>query len=214
MPAIPNPKHEAFCQAIIAGKSANEAYALAGFAENRGNSNKLRHKERIETRIAEIAAQREQRDEKAFERAVDKLSLSKERVLAELAKIGFANMMDYMKIGPGGDPVLDYSALTRDQAAALVEVTVEDFKDGRGDDARDVRRVKFKLADKKGALIDLGKELGLFIERRETGKPGEFAHLKDAEVQQEIVDALKRQGIPAAVAEAFARDGAPTGGES
>jgi hypothetical protein len=47
---------------------------------------------------------------------------------------------------PDGYPVLDYSELTRDQAAALVEVTVEDFKDGRGDDARDVRRVKFKLA--------------------------------------------------------------------
>jgi hypothetical protein len=34
--------------------------------------------------------------------------------------------------------------LTRDQAAALVEVTVEDFKDGRGENSRDVRRVKFK----------------------------------------------------------------------
>jgi phage terminase small subunit len=48
-------------------------------------------------------------------------------------------MLDYMKVGPDGDAVLDFSKLTRDHGAALIEVTVEDFKDGRGEDARDVR---------------------------------------------------------------------------
>jgi phage terminase small subunit len=38
-----------------------------------------------------------------------------------------------MKVGRDGDPILDFSALTRDHAAALVEVTVEDFRDGRGE---------------------------------------------------------------------------------
>jgi hypothetical protein len=47
-----------------------------------------------------------------------------------------ANMADYMKSTPEGDPYLDFSALTRDQTAALSEVTVEDFLDRRGDDAR------------------------------------------------------------------------------
>ena len=38
--------------------------------------------------------------------------------------IGFANMMDYMRIDPAtGDPRLDRSDLTREQAAALTEVT-------------------------------------------------------------------------------------------
>jgi phage terminase small subunit len=31
---------------------------------------------------------------------------------------------DYMKPGPDGDPYLDFSALTRDQTAAMREVTV------------------------------------------------------------------------------------------
>jgi len=75
--------------------------------------------------------------------------ITQDMVLRELAKIGFANMGDYMKSGADGDPFLDFSQLTRDQSAALAEVTVEDFKDGRGEDARDVRRIKFKLADKK-----------------------------------------------------------------
>ncbi len=50
--------------------------------------------------------------------------------------------------------------LTR--AAALQEVTVEDFTEGRGEDKRDVRRVKFKLYDKRAALVDLGRHLGMF----------------------------------------------------
>jgi hypothetical protein len=35
------------------------------------------------------------------------------------------------------DPYLDFAALTRDQAAALQEVTIEDYVDGRGDNARE-----------------------------------------------------------------------------
>src|SRR5262249_28053524 len=77
------------------------------------------------------------------------------------------NMDDYMTVGSDGDPFVDLSKLTREQAAAISEVTVEDFKDGRGEEARDVRRVKFKLLDKRAALVDIGKHLGMFKERVE-----------------------------------------------
>lgn len=106
-------------------------------------------------------------------KVAERLEITKDRIVAELAKIGFANMLDYMRAGPDGDPHLDFSQLTRDQAAALSEVTVEDFTDGRGEDARDVRRVKFKLHYKKGALVDLAKMLGFITEKHElTGKDG------------------------------------------
>jgi phage terminase small subunit len=104
---------------------------------------------------------------------IDRTRVTADRVVEELAKLGFANMADYMRAGPGGDPYLDFSALTRDQAAALQEVTVEDYVDGRGEDARDVKRVRFKLADKRAALVDLGRHLGMFTERHEhTGAGG------------------------------------------
>jgi len=96
-----------------------------------------------------------------------KTQISAERVLTELAKIGFANMADYLRPSEDGDPYLDFSQLTRDQAAALQEVTVEDFKDGRGEDGRDVCRIKFKLADKRAALADIGKHLGMFVKKVE-----------------------------------------------
>ncbi|WP_259666678.1 terminase small subunit [Rhizobium bangladeshense] len=101
------------------------------------------------------------------EKVAAKLEITQEMIVAELAKIGFANMLDYVSIGADGDPFVSLGGMTRDQAAAVAEVTVEDFKDGRGEDARDVRKIKFKLHDKKAALVDLGKHLGMFKDQVE-----------------------------------------------
>ncbi len=129
--------------------------------------------------------------EKRQKRLADKYEVNQERIVAELARIGFSNMQDYMRSNSEGDPFLDFSNLTRDQAAALAEVTVEDFKDGRGEDARDVRRVKFKLHDKRAALVDLGKHLGMFKERVEhTGKDGGPIETKDVSARDVLAGKL------------------------
>src|SRR5271154_3926882 len=92
-------------------------------------------------------------------------------------------MMDYMKIDPAtGDPRLDWSDLTREQAAALTEVTVDDYVDGRGDTARDVRKVKFKLGDKRAALMDVAKLFGWIVEKRENKIVDEFDSMTDEQV--------------------------------
>lgn len=166
MPILDNPRHERFAQELAKGKSATEAYIAAGYDTNedvaRRAASRLLTKVDIKARVEELLSG-----------AAERAGVTIERVLTELAKIGFANMQHYMRAGPDGDPFLDFSALTEAQAAALQEVTVEDFKDGRGDDARDVRRIKFKLYDKRAALVDLGKHLGMFKERIEhTGKDG------------------------------------------
>jgi phage terminase small subunit len=44
-------------------------------------------------------------------------------------------------------------------------VTVDEFMDGRGEHAREVRRVKFKLASKIAALEFLGKHHKLYTDR-------------------------------------------------
>jgi len=166
MPVLKNARHEKFAQAVAKGKTITEAYVEAGYKGNRKAASNLWTNVDIRSRVDEITG-------KVNERVIDKLAITKERIVDELAKIGFSNMLDYMRAGADGDPYLDFSGLTRDQAAALSEVTVEDFKDGRGEDARDVRRVKFKLHDKKGALVDLAKMLGFVVEKHEhTGKDG------------------------------------------
>lgn len=161
MPVLPNARRELFAQELAKGTPQAEAYEKAGYKRDKSNACTWAAKPEIVARVAEL-----------LKEAADKNGVTIERIVAELAKIGFANMADYMKVGSDGDPYLDFGALTRDQAAALQEVTVEDFKDGRGEDARDVRRVKFKLADKRAALVDLGRHLGMFKDKVEHSGPG------------------------------------------
>jgi hypothetical protein len=61
----------------------------------------------------------------------------------EIAGRGVAGRtLEITASGPSGDPVLDFSNLTREQASALTEVTVDDYIDGRGEGAREVRKEK------------------------------------------------------------------------
>jgi phage terminase small subunit len=182
MPALTNAKREAFVRNIIEGMTQADAYAAAGFAPNDSNCSRLFSKPEVQARIKELQG-----------KIAKKVCITKERVLEELGKLAFANMADYMRVGSDGDPYLDFSALTRDQAAALTEVTVEDFKEGRGEDARDVRKVKFKLADKRGALVDIGKHLGMFTEKVEhSGPNGGPIEVSDADLARLIAFQLTK----------------------
>jgi len=194
VPTLKKARHERFCQEIIKGHPPDEAYGTAGFVASRSNAHTLLRKKHIQERISELFAKRDAIDTTATAKAIEKLAITKEAILSELAKIAFANMQDYMKVGPDGAPTLNFADLTRDQAAALVEITVEEFKDGRTD-YRQVRRVKFKLGDKKGALVDLGKHFGMFIERHEVGDPGEFARMSEAELEQDLLAQAEKLGI-------------------
>jgi hypothetical protein len=130
------------------------------------------------------------RDEKArvqaevTKLAIERSAITMKRVAVELGRIGFANMIDYMRIDPvEGDPVLDFSKLTREQASALTEITGDDYLEGRGETAREVRKVKFKLADKRAALMDIAKLFGWITERRENKVVDEFESMSNEEIE-------------------------------
>ena len=67
MPALDNPKHERFAQALAKGKTADEAYVLAGYAENRGNATRLKANESVVKRVAELQDIGSQRAEVTIE---------------------------------------------------------------------------------------------------------------------------------------------------
>ena len=198
MPALSTPSHEIFAQGLVAGLNASAAYEKAGYKPSGSSACNLRKNPDIKRRVEELTERKLGAvglSERSVELAIERTGVTKERVINELAKLAFANMMDYMRVGPNGDPVTDFSQITRDQAAALQEVVVEDFVDGRGEDKRDVRRVRFKLHDKRGALIDIGKELGMFVNRTERGAPGEFAGVSDRQLKEELVKQLTSRGM-------------------
>jgi len=79
-------------------------------------------------------------------------------VIEEIKKLAFANMKDYISVGPDGKPEIDLSTMTRDQAAALSEVTnrTTTTKDGGSE------HYGIKFHSKDGALEKLCKHLGLY----------------------------------------------------
>ena len=115
-------------------------------------------------KIAAVIAEAERRAAAAVEKAIDRYSATQARILAELARSAFANMLDYLRLQPDGTAVVDLSQLTRDQAAAISEVTVDEHRDAKGNT---VRRVKLKLIDKRQSLVDLARIQGYIVERTE-----------------------------------------------
>lgn len=45
-----------------------------------------------------------------------------------------------------------------------------------------MKRIKFKLMDKKGALVDIGKHFGMFVQKIEHGGPGDFSDMSEDEL--------------------------------
>jgi phage terminase small subunit len=104
MAALKNAKHESFARAILEGMSGRDAYLSAGYsaqpAAADAAASRLLKNVKVSARVAELKA--------AAARAS---TVTAARVLDELAKLAFANMLDYMKAGPDGDPYLDFSKL-------------------------------------------------------------------------------------------------------
>lgn len=168
MSAKLTPKQEAFARAYVETGNASEAYRRAYDAS--GTTDKSVHENAAKlikhTKVAPRIEQLQQEIAKRHDVTID-------RIVRELALLGFANMLDYVRTTDHGDAYVDLSDLTREQAAAIQEIIVEEYTEGRGEDARDIKRTKFKLTDKRAALVDLGKHLGMFKEIKEiTGKNG------------------------------------------
>ena len=118
-----------------------------------GKANRMLARPHIRSYIAHVQDQMKKR-----------LAVNQGNVLAELAKLGYANMSDFVVLQADGTPQFDISGLTRDQAAAIQEMTIDTYIEGSGEDGREVRSVKVKLAPKLGALEALGKHLKLFTD--------------------------------------------------
>jgi hypothetical protein len=54
MPILENARHERYAQELAKGKTANEAYALAGYVPNGKNASRLKGNEGVQTRVEEI----------------------------------------------------------------------------------------------------------------------------------------------------------------
>lgn len=99
--------------------------------------------------------------EEGEQTAIQQYGITKDRILAEMAKIAFANAADVAKWGPDGVDVKSSEDLTPDALGSVAEVSAS----GGGPESPTI--VKIKQYDKMKALQMLGKEIGLFSEKVE-----------------------------------------------
>ncbi len=155
-----NSRHDRFCREYIKDLNGTRAAIAAGYAKKSAHvtASQLLSNPKVKELLAELT-----------KKHADKLDLSTEKVLSELSSMGFSNMLDYIKTTEEGGAYVDLSSLTQEQAAAIQEVTVDEYVEGKGKHARKVKRTKLKLVDKIRSLELLGKHLKLFTERVEVG---------------------------------------------
>jgi phage terminase small subunit len=151
-----SPKQEQFCRQYLVDLNATQAAIRSGYSKKTANEqgSRLLANVNVSARIAELRTEQAKR-----------LDITADRVLTEFGKLAFSNLMDYFEVQPDGSAVIDLSALTPDQAAALQEITVDEYTEGSGKAARQVKKVRIKLGDKKGALDSLAKHLGMFTNK-------------------------------------------------
>ncbi len=199
MAALANAKHEAFARAIVEGRSGRDAYKGAGYRPSNDNTadacaSRLLSTDKVAERVAELK-----------DLAAEKVVMTRAQVLAELSHLGRANMADFVHVAASDNIVADAGALEREQAAAIAEVTVESYEQhdpesGEKGATRTVKKVKFKLHDKRGALSELRRHYEP-LRHEHAGKDGkpietkEVGELSPLEVARRIAFVLARATI-------------------
>ncbi len=164
MPALKNTRWEKFAQSLAKGLNGGDAYAAAGYVPNPRNADRFKKNKEIMARVDELVAV-----------GADKAGVTVERIMAELARIGFADITKAvewgealaikaatMQDGVTGEPLIVQGValiasanLPADVTAAISEV--RKTKEG----------ISIKFHDKTAALLNMGKQLGMFKDKLE-----------------------------------------------
>lgn len=140
-------KQRKFVEAYLASGNATQAYQQAGYQGNANvaavESHKILRNPKMQQALAARRAQ--------LATASD---VTPERVMAELALIGFSDLHAYVTWGPGGVTLRDSTQLDAAARRVVSDVSQTITKDGS--------TIRFKLHSKVEALEKLGTHLGLW----------------------------------------------------
>lgn len=151
MPPLHNARHERFAQERAGGRSVAEAYLAAGYRGGGGAASRLNARASVRARIENLQRA-----------AAERAGITQAMVLAELGRIGFSDIRKVVRwSGEGGCELVSSHDVDDDIAAAIAEVSMTE----KG-------AMRVKLHDKRAALVEIGKHLGMFRERVEHSGPG------------------------------------------
>lgn len=202
MAALQNAKHERFAQNVADGMDGGKAYIEAGYESNANaaavSANRLLKNAKVAERVEELLQRRQQIEIRATEKAVEKLAIDKERILSELAKIGFADIRKAVKWhghliqeedNPEGGEVLVIKNTYSNNVSLVSSDEIDDQTAGAIAEVSQspTGGLKIKLHDKRAALVDMGKHLGMFKEVHEHAGP-DGGPIQIARIERTIVD--------------------------
>lgn len=157
-------KHRKFVAEYLKDGNGTRAAIAAGYPQASAHV--------AASRLLKTAKVRAQID-KVNAKGLAKAEVTVEKLSSELKRIGFSNLADYVRIDDEGQADIDLSRCTREQLAAVQEITV-DTTGGTGDgERRRVLRTRLKLIPKIPALELLSRRFNEFSQKQQhTGSDG------------------------------------------
>jgi phage terminase small subunit len=148
--------------------NGTQAAIRAGYSSNGASVQAARMLQRPSIQ-AELAYRKEQ----LIAPALDRFSVSREKLVRELAKVAFGNVADFIAFDDAGQPYYDFSEATRDQLASLDSLQIDEYTEGRGADRRNIKKIKISTRDKLNAIKQLTELLGMNATKKlEVSGPG------------------------------------------
>jgi phage terminase small subunit len=170
-----------FCMEYLIDFNGKRAADASGYANPKSAAEDLMAMPAVRQRLMELR-----------EAICETMQLKAEHVVAELAKLGFSNIQDYMKVTNDNTILLtSFDQIPRSKAAAISSIKINRGKD------KDSDVVEFKLHNKRDALVDLGRYLGIFERDNEQkmekvqiniGPPTPNCRVVESEVLENQVD--------------------------
>jgi phage terminase small subunit len=150
------PKQQLFVREYLVDLNATAAYRRAGY-EARGNSAEV-NASRLLSKAKIFAAIQE-----AFQARAERTRITQDRVLLEYARLAFSDLREVASWNEHGITWHASEHLTDDAAATIKDIamTREIRRDKNGYEITTVN-THLKLHDKRGALHDVAKHLGMF----------------------------------------------------
>lgn len=160
------PKQQMFCHEYLIDLNATQAAIRAGYSKNgaKVTAFKLLAMDHITEEINKLKNKR-----------VERVEITADQVLQELATLAFADITNIADINAGGVTIKELANVDELHRRAIVEITETPTKSG-------ANKLAIRLGDKLGALNALGKHLGIFEKDNKIKIEGELS----------IVDLIKK----------------------
>lgn len=137
---------ELFCQYYVASMNATNAAKKAGYKKEnaRTQGSKLLTNADIKERVTILQKEMAERNK-----------LKADDIINELRKLAFWDIKSFLKTG---NSIKDISRLNIDTAKPIIGIKTKETKMGAVIEIT----TEIKLADKRAALVDLGRHIGIF----------------------------------------------------